>query len=137
MADERKPIAIVLNIAVHLFVHSVSAAIVLLVVCPVAGVYIAFFERTEALLPALTLLLVEISWFLSAFWFLVFPFLGLLDCGVVLVIGLSKTRHNLLGYWTIVVLLLTVLFLTFCHIAFSVPLHELSAPHANEVETAQ
>ena len=120
---EEKPVGIGLRIAAHWLVHGFAATCVLIVLCPLAGGYVEFYERTDALLPLMTQWLVDLSGFMSAFWFLVFPAVGLLDIAVVLVIGLSK-NYTLLRFWATMILLIAVAFLTLGHVGLYMPLHE-------------
>lgn len=106
--------------------HFIAVATLSLVSAGIVGRYVVFYEKWQLVLPDLTLFFVNLSPWMSAYWYLLV--LGLVPDGIVYfrLARLRPTRNWLAAVWAVMPLVFTIVTLGLITVTMYVPLQQLS-----------
>ncbi len=118
-----------LGIVAILVVHFFTLVVLLVVFCSVVPKYVSFFEAMNTELPAITILVVKVSYLLANYWYLLVVFGMPADAvAVILLAVFQRKRSWVLSVYSHLILLVAILAMFWVAIALGVPLHAMAGP---------
>ena len=118
-----------LGIVAVLAAHFLTFVVLLVVFCSVVPKYVSFFEATYTELPAITLLVIKLSYLVTNYWYLLVLFGMPADGVVVIVLAVFLRKRNwVVSVYSHLILLVAILAMFWVTVALGVPLHAMAGP---------
>ena len=106
--------------------HALVALLLFVVLVSVVPMFVAVFKDFAAELPTATIGLIDLSTMMINYWYLVIPFLAIIDAAILF--GLSQVPPKLRwlrSLWFNAIMLAAILFLVFSMVFLALPLRSL------------